>query len=53
MTYTTKAVGKVLTLLKSTVHAFIFTVAFITVTSQESQTVQIGFTDDACRKGVQ
>lgn len=49
MTYTTHAVGKVLTLLKSTVM-LLFLLSPLTSISQEGQIVQIGFTDAPVEK---
>jgi len=49
MTYTTHAVGKVLTLLKSTVM-LLFSLLPLAGISQESQMVQIGFTDSPVEK---
>ncbi|AXY77984.1 SusC/RagA family TonB-linked outer membrane protein [Paraflavitalea soli] len=49
MTYTTHAVGKVLTLLKSTVM-LLFSLLPLTAISQEGQMVQIGFTDTPVEK---
>jgi TonB-linked SusC/RagA family outer membrane protein len=49
MTYTTNAVGKVLTLLSSTV-LLLFSLLPLSASAQESQMVQIGFTDASIEK---